>query len=260
VTAPRVYLIAEPPARLPLLRRDPDDVRPLASLTKLMSALVVLDAAPQWDELVTISAADYRGGARPRLSAGETVSLGGLWEVALVGSDNDALAALVRGLGMTEPEFVQAMNEKAAALGLTSTRFVEPTGLAPGNVSTAREAAVVARAAFARPEVARTLAAVRTAVTVDGAARVVLSSDQHLKTFADAAAGGWQFVTGKTGYLPEGGYNAVVLAAGADGLRVLAVVLGSASLDDRTREVSSLVRWGIGAAAERLAGAAPRER
>jgi D-alanyl-D-alanine endopeptidase (penicillin-binding protein 7) len=222
-------------------------------LTKLASALVVLDAAPHWDEVVVVSAADYRGGARPRLAVGEAVRLRDLWEVALVGSDNDALAALVRGLGFTESSFVQAMNEKARALGLTQTRFVEPTGLAPGNVSTAREVAVLARTAFARPEVAQTLAAVRTVVTVDGAPRVILSSDQHLKTFADVAASGWRFVTGKTGYLPEGGYNAAVLGQGKDGVPVLAIVLGSASLDDRTREVADLVRWGTSVAAERLA-------
>lgn len=252
VTANNVYLLAEPPVRLLLLRRNPDEVRPLASLTKLMSALVILDYKPRWNDTIKLIEADRRGGAKARLFVGETVSLRDLWTVALVGSDNDALAALVRGLGVPESTFVRAMNEKAVAFGLRQTHFVEPTGLLPANVSTAREIAIIARAAFTYAEIAQTLAQQRATVAVDGASRIILSSDQYLKGNLDVKTQGWRFVTGKTGYLPESGYNAVVVVEGEDSVQILSVVLGSASLEDRTRDVDVLSIWASNVVAERL--------
>ena len=116
------------------------EVRSIGSLTKLMTALVFLDTAPQWDKTVTIEAAD---GSQGRLNVveGEQVAVMDLFNVSLVSSSNNATMALARSTGLPLEEFVKKMNKKAADLGLKQTKFIEPTGLDQANQSTAREIA-----------------------------------------------------------------------------------------------------------------------
>lgn len=227
----------------PLLRYHSSDVVPLASLTKLMSALVVLEAKPDWSQVVTVKSEDKRGGAKPRISAGENLSMNNLWQLMLVGSDNDATIALVRGLEFDESEFVRRMNERARELGLANTKFAEPTGLSPENVSTAREFAVIARAALLEPRIAQALSLVSVDITVNGESRRVFSSDQQFKNFRDARRDGWIFIAGKTGYLEESGYNVAMLARQDNSTEILAVILGSATAADRVTAANKLLKW-----------------
>lgn len=224
-----------------------DEAMPLASLTKLMTALVLLDEFPQmdWAGEVTFTADDVRGGAVPHLRVGDTLIQQDLWQTMLVGSDNDAVAAFVRSVGWTELDAVNAMNTKAKALGLTTTHFEESTGLSPLNVSTTNEFAVVAKLALNDERIAEPLTKNSVTVTVNGKSRLIKSTDQDLKSYQNAARDGWRFVTGKTGYILASGYNAALIAEDATGNRFITVVFGAPTLKLRASNTDRLLDFAI---------------
>ena len=125
-----------------LWSREPDVVRPIASVSKVMAALVAVEKGLKLDDVQTMSDEDARvakGGARSRLLSGYRVKNHELLRAALLGSDNRAVSALGRSVGLDAKAFAAAMTAKAKALGLKKTRFGDPTGLDERNVSTARE-------------------------------------------------------------------------------------------------------------------------
>ncbi len=136
-----------------LFARDADVVRPVASIVKLMTALVVVDARLPMDEMITIDASDVGVPSElpSRLAAGARLSRVDLLHLALASSENSAAHALGRTYpgGMTA--FVEAMNARAAALGMDDSRFVEPIGLSNDNVSSARDLAKLVHAASRQP-------------------------------------------------------------------------------------------------------------
>jgi serine-type D-Ala-D-Ala carboxypeptidase (penicillin-binding protein 5/6) len=136
--------------------RDMDKPRPPASLTKLLSALVILDNHWQPDATVTVSAhAAGIEGSRIRLRAGDRVRAGDLLTGMIVRSGNDACMAMAEHVGGTADHFVEMMNAKARELGMTQSSFRNPCGLdAQGHVSTPRDLLLLARAAADRPEIA----------------------------------------------------------------------------------------------------------
>lgn len=234
---------ADEPEALPLLRYHSNDLISLASLTKLMTALVVLENKPNWPLAVTIKEADQRGGAKPRVFPGEEITIKDLWHLMLVSSDNDATAALVRGLNMEEQGFVKLMNEYAVKFGLTNTRFVEPTGLSPENVSTAREFAVIARHVLSQKIITDDLSLSSVDIKVDGEERRIFSSDQQFKNSRNIEQDGWIYVAGKTGHVDEAGYNVAILSRNDEGGKILVVILGSSSPEGRLEAAEHLIEW-----------------
>ena len=132
-----------------LFERDAGRVVPIASITKLMTALVVLDGQQPLDEKVEITAADrWNGkGAFSRLPVGAKISRGDLLKLALMASENRAAKTLARNYPGGTPAFVRTMNAKAKALGMTRTKFDDPSGLSSNNVSSARDLAKLVSAA-----------------------------------------------------------------------------------------------------------------
>lgn len=134
-----------------ILGKNADEVRPIASITKMMTAIVTLDAQLPLDEEITITNDDVKATmlrGRPysgSLTVGTTLTRSELLHLALMNSQNRAAAALARSYPGGTAVFVQAMNAKAHALGMTNTHFVDPTGLMPTNVSTARDLVVMAK-------------------------------------------------------------------------------------------------------------------
>lgn len=228
-----------------IVRYKANEQQPIASLTKLMTALVLLDQGTtlRTDDQVVFQEGDRRGGVRPRLYAGDTISSHDLWRLMLVPSDNDATAALVRTTGQTEAEIVAAMNARAVDLGLTRTLFFDTSGLDPRNVSTPREFAVIARQALGDQRISDYLREPRIVVHINGAPLVAFSSDQLLKTREVPAADSWTFLSGKTGYIDEAGYNVAFLAKYPDGHELLLVLFGAASIDQRAAEAGRLLQW-----------------
>jgi D-alanyl-D-alanine endopeptidase (penicillin-binding protein 7) len=145
-----------------------DTILPLASLTKLMTALVLLDLKINLNKKVVITQAevDYtlkyiaKGDVTSKidLQAGDKVTKDNLWHAMLIASSNEAAVALVDNSGISRAQFIKRMNSKAKAYGLKHTKFFEPSGIDPNNVSTAKEMAVIARHAYANISVRQTSA------------------------------------------------------------------------------------------------------
>jgi serine-type D-Ala-D-Ala endopeptidase (penicillin-binding protein 7) len=188
-----------------LFVKNPDVVLPIASITKLMTAMVVLDVGLPMDELITISAEDRDDlrSSHSRLKDGRaTLSRYDLIHIALMSSENRAAAALARTTfpGGT-PEFVRAMNRKAWSLGMMSSQFADGTGLDGHNVSTARDLVRMLRAAYDYP-------LIRHATTTESS-EVHPYNEYRSLTYRNTnrllRAGGWEIELSKTGYLNEAG-------------------------------------------------------
>jgi D-alanyl-D-alanine endopeptidase (penicillin-binding protein 7) len=137
-----------------LYTKNPDAVRPIASISKLMAMLVVLDHHLDLDAATTMTASDKqiaRRGARSRLQVGLSFTNRDLLHAALIASDNRAVPALGRAVGLDPTMLVAAMNAKAKALGMTHTHFEDPVGLAAGNTSTPRDLVHMLKAAIHQP-------------------------------------------------------------------------------------------------------------
>ena len=146
-------LVFDPSTGRELYRKGADEITPIASVTKLMTAMVVLDANQSLDEVldVDIDDFDYLKGTRSRLSMGVALPRRDMLRLALMASENRAASALARHYPGGTTAFVAAMNAKADRLGMTRTHFEDATGLSPKNVSTARDLARMVEAAAGYP-------------------------------------------------------------------------------------------------------------
>ena len=202
--------------------RSPEAPRLPASLTKIMTAMLLLEE--RWDPaaIVTVSARAAReGGRRLGLRAGEQLTARDALRAMLIGSANDACLALAEQAAGSEAAFVSRMNRRAAALGLRATAFDNPCGHdGPGQRSSARDLAALARAALAIPEFRQTVGAARVTVSTLGGRRIVLPTQNPLVGRVEGVRGV------KTGWTPGAGKCLVVLAE-RQGREVLVVLLGA---------------------------------
>lgn len=184
-----------------------------ASITKLMTALVLVDLIDDWDAPVTLAKKDELGGARLRVAVGGVYSRIDLLHASLMGSANNATHALARTSGVTMAQFVRRMNDKAEYLGMTNSHFVDPTGLDPRNVSTARDIALLIDTAQRSEHLAQ----------IGKKKEYTLSSigrkprEHRIITTNALLRGGDAVSLGKTGFLYESRYNFVVKADGDEG-------------------------------------------
>jgi D-alanyl-D-alanine carboxypeptidase (penicillin-binding protein 5/6) len=202
--------------------RAPAAPRLPASLTKIMTALLLLEE--RWDPaaVVTVSARAAReGGTRLGLRAGEQLTARDALRAMLIGSANDACLALAEQAAGSEAAFVARMNRRATALGLRATRFDNPCGHdGPGQRSSARDLAALARAALALPEFRLTVGAARVTLSTRAGRSFELPSHNPLIGRVDGVRGV------KTGWTPGAGKCLVVLAE-RQGREVLVVLLGA---------------------------------
>ncbi len=222
-----------------LYAKDRDTLHPLASLTKLMTALVAVDCIRDWDSSIVITAADIAKSGRSYVYSGDRFRLKDLMGLSLVASANDATQALARSCGIERGTFVAAMNEKARSLGLRYTMFSDPTGLDPDNISTAAEVAQLLTAALAHPTLREELSRkeYRYATLNDERRGVAFTTNKLL------AQNGYEILGGKTGYIEESGYNFATLARGKNGQTFLVVIMGAGSEQGRFDEVKVLLDW-----------------
>lgn len=194
-------------------------VRPIASISKLMTALVVVDANLPMDEMLEITEddVDQLKHSASRLEVGTRLNRGDMLHLALMSSENRAAHALARHYPGGLPAFVAAMNEKARALGMTSTRFVEPTGLSSENVSSPRDLARMVRAAAQRPLIHRYSTDTEYEVEVKSRTQTFRNTNLLVRK------PDWDIKVSKTGYINEAG-ECLVMMARIDG-RDLAIVL-----------------------------------
>ena len=235
VVQARAYVVQSAVDGRTLAARDANTPRAMASITKLMTVLVALERL-SLDEQVTVPAAAARvGESSIGLRAGQRVPVRDLVIGALVPSANDAATALAIAASGSVPRFVEAMNEKAVALGLRRTHYRNPHGLdQAGHVSTAADTAALLRAALRVP-VIRVYVGMGRATLSDG--RVVESTDNLLGTIPG-------FEGGKTGHTFMAGWSQVGFAQ-SRGVGITAAVLGSPSEAQRDRDLAALLRYGL---------------
>ncbi|KKU12627.1 MAG: Serine-type D-Ala-D-Ala carboxypeptidase [Parcubacteria group bacterium GW2011_GWC2_45_7] len=241
VSAVSLFLIDLTSSRI-IAAKNANVPHAIASITKLMTAIVALETQPDWSQPVIFEKQDQRGGDINYLVPGEELSLREAWNLMLVASSNDAAAMLARSSFGSESKFVEEMNKKAQELGLKRTRFTDPTGLDAGNVSTAREVAALARIALTLPEIREASLQERFYLAPRGKIPRLVRSTNYLLRSLNLP--GVRTFGGKTGHIEESGYN-LVFAAGKGTSEMVGVVLGSASNEARFAEMSRLMQWGF---------------
>jgi D-alanyl-D-alanine endopeptidase (penicillin-binding protein 7) len=231
-----------------MLEKQPDMVVPIASISKLMTAMVVLDAKLDLQEVIAIGDDDVDGlkGTRSRLPVGTTMTREAAMLLALMSSENRAAHALGRHYPGGMNAFVQAMNKKAHALGMYNSRFEEPTGLSSNNVSTAHDLARMVAAAARYPEIRNYSTTAEAKVELNGHIR-----DFH-NTNALVRSDNWEIGVSKTGYISEAGRCLVMQARVAD-RPVVIVLLDSQGKMTRVGDANRIKRWmeSAGVAVER---------
>ncbi len=192
---------------------------PIASLTKLMTALVFLEQKPDLSRQAEVTLSEIRGAGHTQLRRGEIVPLGELLRMSLMSSDNCATRVVARESGLPPSDFIARMNLKAVELGLTGTRFVEFTGLDEHNVSTASDVARLLHAAANEPLVAE-ISTTRSHEFRSDRRRHMIGNTNRL------LYGRYEVLGGKTGFIQEAGYCFATWVR-TQGRDLIAVVLGA---------------------------------
>lgn len=221
-----------------LLSKNAEEVLPIASITKLMTALVVVEAGQDMDEVLTVTEEDIDRikHTSSRLRVGAKLTRANMLHIALMSSENRAASALGRHYPGGLPAFVTAMNAKARALGMANTRYVEPTGLSSHNVSTANDLAKLVVAAQAYP-IIRSYSTNR-AYTVTPGGRVL----QYRNSNRLVSSSSWEILLQKTGYIAEAG-RCLVMNAVIDGRPIVMVFLDAKGKFARAADASRVRQW-----------------
>ncbi|MBU3696737.1 D-alanyl-D-alanine endopeptidase [Dechloromonas sp.] len=221
-----------------LIEKQPDAVVPIASISKLMTAMVVLDAKLDLNGVITITDEDVDGlkGTRSRIPVGTTMTRETAMLLALMSSENRAANALGRHYPGGLPAFVKAMNLKAHSLGMYNSSFEEPTGLSSNNVSTAHDLARMVTAAARYPEIRQFSTTAEAKVEMNGRVR------DFGNTNALVRSDNWEIGISKTGYISEAGRCLVMQARVAD-KPVVIVLLDSNGKMTRVGDANRIKRW-----------------
>ena len=236
--------------------KNPDHATPIASITKLMTAMVVLDAALPLEESITVSEADvdHLKHTRSRLPIGATVSRSDLLHMALIASENRAAAALSRAYPGGREAFVVAMNRKARNLGMTEAAFVDGTGLSSANRATAQDLARMVAAAHAYPVIREISTLGSYDILVPG--RRNLRNLAYNNTNALTRNKAWDIGISKTGYINEAGHCLVMQAKISDKPLII-VLLDAQGKHSRIGDANRLRRWLENGAMQRMAKHTP---
>jgi D-alanyl-D-alanine endopeptidase (penicillin-binding protein 7) len=224
-----------------LFEKNMDSQLPIASLTKLMTALVFLQTDPDLNDTVTITAADINCVGTNEIQVNETLTLNDILHVSLMNSSNRATKALVRACEIPPPIFILRMNRKADELGLHNTHFREPTGLNEKNRSSALDCAKLMYFALQDSIIASVLQkdvyrfcsrdSSRTWHRIGNAQKLLFNS--------------LQVKGAKTGYIRASGWCLGTMLEDENGKQLAAVILGAPSKHSRLQEIRSIVQWSM---------------
>jgi D-alanyl-D-alanine endopeptidase (penicillin-binding protein 7) len=207
---------------------------PIASLSKLMTALVFLEQNPDLEKPATVNTVEIAGAGHTQLRRGEVVPLGELLRMSLMCSDNCATRVVARESGLSADEFIARMNRKSIELGLTGTRFVETTGLNEHNVSTAADVARLLHAAANEPLIAE--------ITTTRSHEFHTTRRWHtIGNTNRLLYGRYEVLGGKTGFIREAGYCFATWVR-AQGRDLIAVVLGAPTNATRFADAVRLIQ------------------
>lgn len=221
-----------------LLEKNADQVVPIASLTKLMTAMVVLDARQDMHEMIAIEQGDVDvvKHSTSRVPVGSHITRADVLQLALMSSDNRAAASLARTFEGGPVGFKAAVRAKIAALGMTNTVIEEPTGLSPNNRSTAQDLVKMAMAASTYPEIAR--------ITTDSSDLVNINGRniEYRNTNRLVGAKGWEIGLSKTGYTEEAG-KCLIMRITSAGKNATLVLLNAKASSARIMDALNIRRF-----------------
>ncbi|MCF8208469.1 MAG: serine hydrolase [Rhodoferax sp.] len=221
-----------------LFQKNESAVLPIASITKLMTGLLISEAKLPMDELVTISQddVDTEKGSSSRLSVGTQLNRGELLHLALMASENRAAHALGRSYPGGLDTFVRLMNARAQSLGMLDTRYVEPTGLSSRNQSSARDLATLVNFAHGDPVLRDLSTSTGHQVAVGRRTLHYNNTNRLVKNPA------WEIGLQKTGYISEAG-QCLVMQAKVAGRKLIMVFLDSAGKFSRLADAERVRHW-----------------
>jgi D-alanyl-D-alanine endopeptidase (penicillin-binding protein 7) len=233
-----------------LFKKNEGAVLPIASLTKLMTGLVLTEANLPMDEMVTITQddVDTEKGSSSRLRVGSVLSRGDLLHLALMSSENRAAHALGRTYPAGLPEFVRLMNAKAQALGMKDTRYVEPTGLSSSNQSSAQDLVKLVGAAHQQPVLRELSTSTGYQVAVGKRVMQFNTTNRLVKNPA------WDIGLQKTGYISEAG-RCLVMQTTVAGRRLIMVFLDSVGTLTRIADAERVRHWLEASPSDKLSNA-----
>jgi serine-type D-Ala-D-Ala endopeptidase (penicillin-binding protein 7) len=213
-------------------------VVPIASITKLLTAMVVLDRGLDLDERIVLRREDIDSvkGTRSRLRTGSVLTRDRLLLLSLMASENRAAAALGRTYPGGMPAFVAAMNAKAAMLGMTDSHFIEPTGLSPANVASARDLAKLVRAAHGYPLIREYSTQTKTRVSAFGRPLDFSNTNGLVRNAY------WEIDVSKTGYISEAG-RCLVMHVRMASRSLVVVLLDSWGKRSRIGDANRIRKW-----------------
>ncbi|MEO8333048.1 MAG: D-alanyl-D-alanine endopeptidase [Gallionella sp.] len=234
-----IAYIFDEQTQLPIYDKHSREVAPIASISKLMTAMVVLDAMLPLDEEVSVEETDHDRikGTRSRLQVGMTFTRNELLKLALMASENRAASALARSYPGGKMALVAAMNAKASELGMQDTKFLDPTGLSRGNVSTAQDLVKMVSAARNYPLIHRYTTSASHSVDGWGGRELRFNNTNPLVRNVS-----WDIGVSKTGYISEAGL-CLVMEAKINQRPVIIVLLNSWGKRTRIGDANRLKRW-----------------
>ena len=221
-----------------VINKNADSVTPIASITKLMTAMVIIDRGLDLDARVFVSRedVDWKKGTRSRLQPGTILTREELLNLALMSSENRAAAALARTYPGGTEAFVAAMNAKAAALGMTDSEFIDATGLNAGNVASARDLVKLVRAAHEYPLIREYSTRDRRTVMVHGRPLAFRNTNGLVRSSQ------WEIGLSKTGYISEAG-RCLVMQVRLASKELIVVLLDSWGKQSRIGDANRIKRW-----------------
>ena len=233
-------LVLDPTTGQTLYAKNADEVTPIASITKIMTAMVVLDAKLALEEPIQITTEDIDllKNTRSRLPIGSHFRRDDLMRLALMASDNRAASALGRNYPGGLPAFVEAMNVKAKALGLTQTRYVDSSGLSPGNVSSPQDLGKLVTAAAKYPLINEYSTTRAVNVTLPDSKKTL----KFVNTNGLVRGSDWTIGLSKTGYISEAG-KCLVMQAMIANQPVVIVLLDSWGRLTRIGDANRIKKW-----------------
>lgn len=237
--ASSVAMIVDQSSGATIFSRNASNQAPIASITKLMTAMVVLDGGLSMNEPITVTEddVDWLRGSGSRLRVGTTLTRQEMMQLALMSSENRAAAALARTFPGGTAKFVAAMNHKAAELGMSHTRFVDSTGLHGENVSTAEDLVKMVKAGYHYEQI-------REMTTTE--ALDVVNENGHRTPYKNTNAlvksPAWEIGLSKTGFIQEAG-RCLVMQAKIASRPVIIVLLDSSGKYTRIADANRIKKW-----------------
>jgi len=231
-------LVLDAAADRQIYAKAADEVTPIASVTKLMTAMVVLDAHLPLDETVAIDKADLDTlkHTKSGIPVGSTLTRGSLIEIALMSSDNHAAAALARTFPGGNAAFIAATQQKIDALKLENTGLVEPTGLSPSNHATAHDMVKIVKAASEYPEIVAATSRSSDIISVNGKPRLFHNTNRLV------GSPGWDISVSKTGFTNEAG-RCLTMSLQSAGRKILVVLMGAVAGSERLLDAHNIQRF-----------------